>query len=251
MNKVLNFLAIIFLILLGYSYHHKDKVPKVSGIAGFEKDPYQKMIKETPYNFEYRGHEYIVKPIAEYEFSGLVVSHNNIHAFSDIYHDSDSVDIKDLCIIWGQNLNDKMISGMEFWSEPWTCFIQAKTEEAMSLFRGDQLSNNHLLSESAYLRRVISKAKIGDLVRIRGRLIGYFPKGYSELERKSSTVRDDTGDGACEVIMVDSFDIVKSLNKGINFLYSFSYYAVIILAVLRFSIFLYSCYSQTSYEHLT
>ncbi len=45
-----------------------------------------------------------MRPVADFELWGLVVSHNNPTAFYDIYHDRNSVDTRDLGVIWGENL---------------------------------------------------------------------------------------------------------------------------------------------------
>ena len=53
-----------------------------------------------PFELDYRGNKYLLEPVAKYEIAGMIVSHNDIQAFDDIYHTSASVDVRDLCLIW-------------------------------------------------------------------------------------------------------------------------------------------------------
>jgi hypothetical protein len=51
---------------------------------------------------------------------------------------------------------------------------------------------------------------VGDQVHFRGYLVDYTgPAGT----RVSSTVRTDTGNGACEVVYVEGFEILDSTNR--------------------------------------
>ena len=68
--------------------------------------PEQTEIDDGTFDFTYKGQRVEVEPVADYEMWGLVVSHNNIKSIADIYHDSSSVDTKDLCVVWGDSLRN-------------------------------------------------------------------------------------------------------------------------------------------------
>ena len=70
----------------------------------------------------------------------------------------------------------------------------------------DQLSNNHLISDDESIRDRVRDVKVGDQVRVRGVLASYESPGG---RRGTSTTRTDAGDGACETIYVDRFEIVR------------------------------------------
>jgi hypothetical protein len=53
--------------------------------------------------------------------------------------------------------------------------------------------------------------RIGDQVRVRGWLAAY---GSGANRRGTSTRRDDTGNGACETIFVNDFDVVGPAPAG-------------------------------------
>lgn len=173
-------------------------------------EPQQTETTEEPFIFEYRGREFLVEPVQDYELSGLVVSHNDIHSWFDMYHNSRSVDFKDLCVVWGANVSTGIYKEADYSSAPWTCFYHPKSFEANERFFHSKLSNNHILSDSSSVRDAVMGAGVGDQIHLRGKLINYAPKEHPTNYRKSSLVRTDTGNGACEVLFVDSFAITKA-----------------------------------------
>ncbi len=71
-----------------------------------------------------------------------------------------------------------------------------------------RLSNNHLLTDDPAINDVIMDARVGDRVRLKGQLASYRNLGNGFF-RDTSTVRDDTGNGACETIYVREFEIAE------------------------------------------
>ncbi len=71
----------------------------------------------------------------------------------------------------------------------------------------NQLSNNHLLSDNEDIRDRVQKIRIGDQIRVQGYLASYESPGGL---RGTSTTRTDTGDGACETIYVERFEILRA-----------------------------------------
>ena len=84
--------------------------------------------------------------------------------------------------------------------------MQTRDSVAWANFKMNQLSNNHLISADAFIRDRVADVRIGDQVRIKGQLARYGAVGGGL--RGTSTTRDDFGDGACETILVDEFEIV-------------------------------------------
>ena len=62
--------------------------------------------------------------------------------------------------------------------------------------------------EDTTLRQIVYVSIGGDQIRVRGYLAGYTSAGGSR--RGTSTTRTDTGDGACETIYVEHFNIVEA-----------------------------------------
>ncbi len=218
----LNFITAFSFLVLVFSYFQIMGLPSKEEILDvLFQEPSQAESLENPFDFHYEGSTYTIVPLYDYEIHGLVVSHNNISSVMDSYHTSQSVDFRDLCVIWGDNFDNNIHNKISFWSEPWTCNYQSPSSEVGSQFRSDHLSNNHLLSDNRYLRDKILRAKVGDQIRLSGKLVNYYPKRFKDLSRNTSVVRTDTGNGACEVVFVENFDILNVWQKSWSKLYYF------------------------------
>ncbi len=225
-NFISKTLFYIFLSAYAFSFYADRKsveLPRVKELLGLVSEvPQQEEIDESPYKFKYRGSDYIIQPVADYTLTGLVVSHNDISAFADIYHTEDSVDFRDLCVIWGENATSAAYLSMKFWSEPFSCWAKASDMSTHQAFKYNDLSNNHLLSESSRVIEEIQSVRAGDQVKIEGRLVNYFDRDNTSSVRKTSVSRDDTGNGACEIVMVDRVVVLKEANKEWRRFLSFS-----------------------------
>lgn len=87
-----------------------------------------------------------------------------------------------------------------------------RTAEALSeadrRYLTSHVGNLHLIPAEGALSvdRALRRVGVGDLVRIEGYLVTIQDAGTNELAR-SSTRRDDTGDGACEIVWVDRLQV--------------------------------------------
>lgn len=200
-------------------------------------EPLQVGIDREEFSFDYRGSSYNIQPVARYEIQGLVVSQNDINAFADIYHDENSVDVKDLCLLWGDNLADNLYHELEIWSEPWTCNFKADSMEVFRRFDMEQGSNNHLLASNEDIRQTLSSINNGDQVALKGLLVNYAPREYPEMMRKTSTVRSDKGDGACEVLYVEEVTILQRAHSFWHWLSGVAWTVLTITAVAKTILF--------------
>jgi hypothetical protein len=173
-------------------------------LAEVRPAPTQGPTDRRPFEFSYKGKRCFVRPVASYEIQGLVVSHNDIHSVADIYHDSTSVDTRDLCIAWGRNLDDRTYLETEFWSGPWTCYARWP---ARVVFDGAALSNNHLITDRPELRKRLEHVHVGDQVRLTGLLVDYRMEDWGDFWRRTSTVRNDSD---CEVIFFDDLEVLRA-----------------------------------------
>jgi len=198
--------------------------------------PVQKETTRQPFSIDHRGTRYEITPLADYEFWGMVVSHNNINAFSDIYHDENSVDIKDICVIWGNNTEGEIYKEVDFHNEPWSCRWEYDSERAYSKFDISQISNNHLVASDSDILQKISEVNVGDQVYLSGMLVKYSPEN-EDWERVSSLTREDTWMGACEVVFVEKINTIKKANREWNLAYKWSktaFWNFLLAAVLIF-----------------
>jgi hypothetical protein len=194
------------------------------------QDPIQTPTTRPPFAFPYKGETYLVHPVAEYELWGLVVSHNNIHSVTDIYHDRASVDTKDLCVLWGTNLTRDDFQQVAYWSDPWSCGFAVP---APLLFSPDHLSNNHLITADQRLRDRIDEVRIGDQIHLKGLLVNYSARRMPHAWRQSSTTRHDRGNGACEVVFVEAIDILQPGTPAWYTIYPIGWWSILLILVLK------------------
>lgn len=185
------------------SWRQARLAPPAEMLPALKRGPAQAATARPPFDFPYRGRACRVRPVAEYELWGLVVSHNDIHSVADIYHDRSSVDTKDLCVVWGENLSRDDYRAVEFESGPFTCYFRFAEGVRFDMTGA---SNNHLITDRPEVRDAIAGVRVGDQIHLRGLLVDYQMDDWEGFWRQSSTVREDSG---CEVVFVESLEILR------------------------------------------
>lgn len=196
-------------------------------------EPSQTASYKEPFSIDLSGHRYTVVPKFRYDLYGLVVSYRHHDGDSQLHKSwGDYINMADICVVWQDNATSPWLNQYKFWNGQFTCNIQVFSDEAWHAFKGNQLSNNHLISESPLIRSKVSKVKIGDQIRISGWLSEY----SNELggKRGTSTNREDTGNGACETIYVERFEILDSANNPWRIVLYGSLALLILMAIVYF-----------------
>lgn len=142
---------------------------------------------------ENNGKQYTINFIAEYTLTGRVVTtypYFNNSTYSKLIP-------LDIGVIWGEAALEKNYKKTTYFSDGTRSLNFYCTN--MSTCQNHELSNNHLLPENKKIKREIFLIKPGDYIKIEGYLIEITGSDYSQ---RSSTTRNDTGDGACEIIYV-------------------------------------------------
>ncbi len=189
-----------------------------------------------PFEVTRKNVTYTVTPLFSYELWGMVVSYHHSGSFVDLSHKlwNDYINTKDICVIWGKNVETGVYKRMTFRNRDFTCFYRYPDRETGELFTEDCLSNNHMLPADPLVAEAVLKARKGDQIRFKGWLVSYGQKG-TPYSRGSSTVRDDRGNGACEVVYVTEFEILREANAAWRTLYKLSLVVVgLSLAALFF-----------------
>lgn len=199
--------VILCLAWLLVSFWNRNELPQtIEPAPGLLDDPRQTETRAGPFGVTYEGVEYRVEPEYEYELYGLIVSYRH-HDDSRLHLLSgDHLNMLDVCVIWGQNLGHPNLDRLNFWNGIFTCMVETQDREAWRAFDMHQISNNHLISDDETIRDGVRGIDIGDQVRIRGKLASYVSPGG---RRGTSTTRVDEGNGACETIWVEQFEIVE------------------------------------------
>jgi hypothetical protein len=174
--------------------------------------PRQTRTAERPFAVDYAGVTYEVEPQFAYDLYGLVVSYR-LHDGESTMHrrSNDHLNVADLCVVWSHTAVRPTLRNITFWNGIFTCNFSTRDAHAWANLEMNQVSNNHLITADEEIRKRIAGVRIGDQIRIRGQLASY---GSGAGQRGTSTTRDDTGDGACETIFVELFDVLEPAPGG-------------------------------------
>jgi hypothetical protein len=155
-------------------------------------------------------------------------------AWWDWIHDAwnDRLNVVDLCVIYGENARSGAYQGMEYSSGEFECRFQTSSNDRWRAFSLPALSNNHLLADRPELARRLRNVHVGDQVRVRGYLAQYSHNHGFTFFRGTSTTRLDTGNGACETIYVEDFEILRRGEPVWRALFWIGFAAMALCAVL-------------------
>lgn len=203
-------------------YLRKDKLPD----PGYYDQkrltaPLQTATTMKPFTVNSNGQNYVIKPKFAYDLNGVIVTYSNADGFGNIWHHrrwNDFINLRDLCVIWGDNVQSGVYEKMQFSSDSWTCWVRWPDRATGEQFKSNQLSNNHLLTTNPLIKKALMQASVGDQIHFKGVLAEYSNQG-SRFKRGTSTSREDTGNGACETVYLQEFEIIKPANPFMRSLY--------------------------------
>ena len=174
------------------------------------EEPIQTKITKPVFEYVRLGKSFWVEPTHDYEISGVVVSKNHMKSLLDPSYVKYDARIQDFCIIWGENATSGVMEDIKVRNSNFTCHYFSPKPAIWEQFNPDQLSNNHILAENPEEIRTLKRIEIGDQITLKGNLANYYmDKDLKYLGRKTSTIRTDDGDGACETFFVDSAEILQ------------------------------------------
>ena len=206
--KLNSLLIVLSFAVLLVSFWNRNALPRsVDYVPAILEEPAQTATRKRPFAVTFNGIEYLVEPEYEYDITGMVVSYRHHDEEYSRMHRlaQDHLNMLDVCVIWGDNTRS-MLHKIDFWNGLFTCNAQTRDRAAWESFDMEQLSNNHLLSDDEYIRDRVRDVRIGDQIRVRGYLTSYTgPVG----KRGTSTTRSDSGDGACETVFIERFEIIQ------------------------------------------
>jgi len=230
MKSVLNLIFLVLLILNIYSCRKKNELPAYSAFpeAAF-KNPIQTPTKRSPFPAEIEGQKYPIKPLFDYQISGMVVSCGFSKNLAE--YRNDKLNIMDAGIIWGGNLDPSIYKHIKFHTNGVWLKAQTKEQTVWERLNLTQLSNNHLLCTDPLLVKPIKSLKRGDVVSIKGCLASY-------SERTSSISRSDIGASACEIIWVDEFSILQDGTRNWHLLHKMTLYGMALWVIVKSVLFI-------------
>lgn len=197
---------------------------------------------KNPIQFTKNDFRYKLTPLYDYEINTLIV-HKMDYTWFSIYK-TDSVFPMDLCTIWGRNVKDKTYQdkSLKFSQDIRYCFAQWQSNLN---FNNNEVANNHLVTNDEALEKKLKKISVGDQVKIKGQLVNIEATNLGEPGRydpekinwETSTTREDTAAGACEIIYLKNIEIIKKANPLSYNIFNIGKYALLFLIIFDIIIF--------------
>jgi hypothetical protein len=207
--KISSVAVISSFVWLFVSFWNRNDLPKnIEYVPEVLNEPLQTPTRKPSFDASFNGVDYLVEPEYEYDLYGMIVSYRHHDGDSRMHlMANDHLNMLDVCVVWGDNTTNRHLSKIDFWNGIFTCVVRTTDQEAWDAFDMYQLSNNHLISNDEFIRDQVRDIGVGDQIHVRGYLASY--SSADGGKRGTSTTRLDTGNGACETLFVEDFDIVK------------------------------------------
>lgn len=212
-RKWIRFLLIASSLALCLGFWKRNELPSPSWLTPqLRQQPVQYEVTRAAFEKTVGGVTYRIQPLYAYELTGLVVSQHDSTSWRGSLHrrTKDNLNVRDVCLVWGENALRGIYQDFRFWNGQFTCNFFTRSTAAFQAFDQTAISNNHLLAASAAIQEKLSAVSIGDQIHLKGYLASYSHDHGFAFRRGTSTVRTDTGNGACETIYVEDIHIVRS-----------------------------------------
>ncbi len=201
----------LVLLIVALSQRHALPEPSLL-LESLRQEPEQIQVQEPPRSTTVSGVTYRIDPLYTYDLHGLVVSRHDSNTWTDYIHRewNDHLNIVDLCVIWGRNAASGSYRDIDFSSGQFVCYFQTSSQTAFAAFDQAAISNNHLLTDDPRVARQLRSVRVGDQIHFRGYLTEYSHNHRGQpFRRGTSTLRTDTGNGACETVYVNEVEILR------------------------------------------
>ena len=175
--------------------------------ASIDNEPIQIAVDGSD-NGEYKGRKIQITYKDYYDISGIVTSVHDYWGFDDYA----TLVPRDVCMAWGDLAKVYLAGDASFYQNNRSCYGKASNDDldpsetfsyrtSFGQIRTSisSMSNNHLIPSTPEIRSQIFGLRAGEKVRIAGYLVNVH---YGDIQLDSSTTREDSGNGACEIIYV-------------------------------------------------
>jgi len=192
----------IIIIILGYLFFSESSVELKPGIKVF-KQPLQTSPSIEIFKFTREGKTYIIEPIKDYNITAKILSIRSYKGKKD-----GELSPIDLSLGWDMMSNQMVVNTIEIWqSGRW--YRYKTTENSMASLKeiNKNSSNTHIIPDNEEIMSKIENMKKGQIINLKGYLVKVdMPNGGIW---NSSTRRNDSGNGACELMYVEEVSIIE------------------------------------------
>jgi hypothetical protein len=144
---------------------------------------------------------YSIRPLEEFALDARVLS-------AEHYHFGREADLSpiDLALGWGPMSDTAILAKIEVSQSNRFYFWHVQEFPIPRREIEVNSANMHIIPATAAVERVLSRIRTGSMIRLRGYLVeALAPDGW---RWRSSLTREDTGNGACELVWVERLDLL-------------------------------------------
>jgi len=197
MNRWFTLLVLAIALYGGWSWLQARPIPRPYGVIAPD-DPAQTIFDTPQSPIEFK--DATLHPLAKFEVTARVLSRDDYH-----FDPESDISPTDLALGWGRMSDSAVLrtididQGGRFYSWQVHEFpIPRREIETHS-------ANMHMVPADTTVARALKRVRVGDVVTLKGYLIEADKSGGWKW--RSSMTRDDTGDGACELVYVRDLSI--------------------------------------------
>lgn len=143
-----------------------------------------------------------ITPLAEFRLTAKILAKEKYY-----FGDESNISPVDLALGWGEMSDESVLESIEIsQSGRWYRWYVNDFPIARRAIE-TQSANMHMIPADSGIEARIDNAKRGQLIQLQGYLVR--ADGPDNWYWQSSMTRSDTGNGACELVYVTHFDIIK------------------------------------------
>lgn len=193
-ERKVKYLWLLAVLLIVASYHAwSDRtVARPPGVLA-AGEPQQGTIADLP---EIRKKEFLLKPLASFDIKARVI-------LAKRYYFGRAADLApvDLALGWGPMSDQKNLQCFKFSQGDRFYFWSAKTLPVPRSVVESHTANMHMIPGNTQIEKLLKSLRPGHVILLQGYLVGArAPDGWRWT---SSLSRNDTGRGACELVLVE------------------------------------------------
>lgn len=162
-----------------------------------EEAPFQRKAKAIPFQY----HEALLEPVYEFIVTARVLSKKNYTDAGAQYAPTD------LALGWGRMSDLQVLKTLSIRQNNRWFFLQTPKLPIPKKEMMNSASNMHLVPANTDVQNQIDMVKVNQIVQISGKLINI--KGENGFRWRTSTSRKDSGNGACELVFVESITVIE------------------------------------------
>ncbi|MBD3654161.1 hypothetical protein [Kangiella sp.] len=196
MKKIL--LVVLLIVVVWGFWNYSREVSLGPGVMAPEI-PLQKNL-DPPISFNHQG--FTVTKIANFRIKAKVLAKENYYFGREA-----EVSPTDLALGWGRMSDESILQHINITQSG--RFYRWRVESFPIPRREIEThsANMHLIPADEYVKHLIDDIREGEIIELSGSLVNV--KAKDGWFWSSSLTRNDTGNGACELIWVDSLTIMK------------------------------------------